>query len=190
MINNSGFFETESEKIQKKAFLDAVRVYFKSDVEFNVRLRDYIKEIEHIKYYSAALKALDEPYELEELNELREEAEITAVNEDLKLFFIYDDNDAFTQFRKITLENYPPDLKMGYPIHYWIRAIKKKNISTVMALQRAFRDMIVDIEGTLAGFTVIRIEHGEFDWTENANRLIHKLVENSGGDCFIIKEDE
>lgn len=188
-VNNSGFFETENEKVQKKAFLEAVRVYFKSDVDFNVRLRDYIPKLSGIQFYSDALKALDEPYELEELEQFRDEAEVTAVNEDLKLFFIYDDNDAFTEFRRITLQNYPEDVKMGYPIHYWIRAVNKKQVRTVTALQRAFMDMIVDIEGTLAGFTVIRIEHGEFDWTQNANQLIKKLVDNSSGESFIIKED-
>ncbi|MDO5717799.1 MAG: hypothetical protein Q4P34_02350 [Tissierellia bacterium] len=190
MINNSGFFETDCEKSQKKAFLEAIRVYFKSDVEFNVRLKNYINEIDRLSYYKDALKALDEPYELEELNELLNEAEITAINEDLKYIFVYDDNDAFTDYRRITLENYPDDLDFGYPIHYWIRACKKKNVKTVTALQRAFIDMIVDIEGTLSGFTVIRIEHGEFDWNKNAREIIHKLLENSKLGSFIIKEDE
>lgn len=181
---NTGFFESEPEKKQKKSFLEALRVYYVDNITFNYRLNRIVKGIQNLDDYRDALLALGDPYSEAELVELIDYTDVTAVNEEDHLIFVYDDSSAFTEKRKVTLEHYPKDICLGYPKGYWIRACERSRVQPVTALERAFKEMITDIEGYRLGYTVVRIEHGEFDWTVDSNELIARLVSNAKKACF------
>ncbi|HHX68606.1 MAG: hypothetical protein WAO56_01070 [Miniphocaeibacter sp.] len=184
---NSIFVRREEEKVQIEALKKSIRIYFEGNVDYNQRFNfiDYdISEDEDIK---KILGAFDNRYSVDDLNNLRKDIMLTAFNKENKLIFVYDGLGKFTKERKITLENYPKDIKVGFPIDYWIEKSETINDSSTIALPTALKDSLVDIISAKNGFMVIRIMHKEFNWLEEgAMERLTKIIENSKKGTFIL----
>ena len=106
------------------------------------------------------------------------------VIEEKKLIIEYDENQHFTQARKITLENYPENVKVYFDKAYWIEQCNKINAKDNDPVDRdetrACYDAVRDIEAFKNGYKLIRIKHGDFDYTrEDAIEYLNKLVLNN-----------
>ena len=107
------------------------------------------------------------------------------VLDEKRLIFEYDENQHFTKARRITLENYPIQLKLHYSKQSWITAcdkIKAKDNSPIdRDEKRAYYDTVRDIEAYKQGYTLIRIKHGDIDWeAEGAEKHLKNLFTNTG----------
>ena len=97
-----------------------------------------------------------------------------------KLIIEYDENQHFTLPRKISLEQYPPNIITYFSKSDWINScnsIKSKdNNPPHRDEQRAFYDSVRDIEPSKNGYTLLRIKHNDYDWTSSeAENYIEKL---------------
>ena len=90
------------------------------------------------------------------------------VLDDHKMIFEYDEYQHFSKARKITLDNYPLNIELGYSKESWIQACEKINAKDGNPLdrdeKRAFYDTVRDIEAFKHNYTLIRIKHGDVDW--------------------------
>lgn len=98
-----------------------------------------------------------------------------------KIIIEYDENQHFSQARKITLENYPENVKVYFSKDYWIEQCNKINAKDNHPVdrdeKRAYYDAVRDIEAFKHGYKLIRIKHGDFDWTnENAIEYLNKII--------------
>jgi hypothetical protein len=88
--------------------------------------------------------------------------------EERRLLFEYDERQHFTLPRKISLQNYGSDVKLGYPSMDWIRYCEiinaKDGNPPLRDSGRALFDSVRDIEASNNGYQLVRIRHGEFDW--------------------------
>ncbi len=101
--------------------------------------------------------------------------------EEYKLIIEYDENQHFSEARKITLENYPDEIKLNYSKTDWIdycaKINAKDNAPADRDEKRAFYDSVRDIEAYKNNYRLIRIKHGEFDWkSDNADKELRKLT--------------
>ncbi len=108
------------------------------------------------------------------------------VLEDQKIIIEYDENQHFTNARKITLENYPENVKLYFNKDYWIEQCDKINAHDNDPQDRdegrAYYDAIRDIEAFKHGYKLIRIKHGDFDWTsEDAIEHLREMINQLPG---------
>ena len=108
------------------------------------------------------------------------------VIEQCKIIIEYDENQHFSQARKITLENYPENVKVYFRKDYWIEQCNKINAKDNHPVdrdeKRAYYDAVRDIEAFKHGYKLIRIKHGDFDWTrENAIEYLNKIIPKNSG---------
>ncbi|MEM5798589.1 MAG: hypothetical protein QXP39_00890 [Candidatus Aenigmatarchaeota archaeon] len=108
------------------------------------------------------------------------------VIEQHKIIIEYDENQHFSQARKITLENYPENIKLYFDKDYWIDQCKKINAKDNYPVdrdeKRAYYDAVRDIEAFKHGYKLIRIKHGDFDWaSENAIDYLNKIIPRNSG---------
>lgn len=89
-----------------------------------------------------------------------------------KLIIEYDERQHFTIPRAIALSNYPVGLRLGYDKSAWISACQTTRATDrgpeYRDEQRAFYDSLRDILGIRNGMTVVRIKHGDYDWSSQA----------------------
>lgn len=105
------------------------------------------------------------------------------VCEKKKLLIEYDERQHFSEQRKIALLSYPSDLYLNFDKKKWIKAcddinakMKKKN-SPFRDETRAFYDSVRDIEACRHGYKLIRIMHGQFDFSrEDAKKYLLELI--------------
>ena len=95
-----------------------------------------------------------------------------------KIIIEYDENQHFSQARKLTLENYPENVRVYFSKDYWIEQCNKINAKDNHPVdrdeKRAYYDAVRDIEAFKHGYKLIRIKHGDFDWTsEDAIEYLH-----------------
>ena len=90
------------------------------------------------------------------------------VLDDQKLIIEYDENQHFSEARKITLESYPENILLNYSKQEWIDACKKIRAKDNNPIdrdeKRAFYDTVRDIEAFNHCYTLVRIKHGDVDW--------------------------
>lgn len=103
------------------------------------------------------------------------------VIDEYKIIIEYDEKQHFSQARKITLENYPKNVKVYFDKDYWIEQCNKINAKDNHPIdrdeKRAYYDAVRDIEAFKNGYKLIRIKHGDFDWTsENAIEYLNKII--------------
>lgn len=108
------------------------------------------------------------------------------VIEQHKIIIEYDENQHFSQARKITLKNYPENAKVYFPKDYWIEQCNKINAKDNHPVdrdeKRAYYDAVRDIEAFKHGYKLIRVKHGDFDWTnENAIEYLSKILTTNSG---------
>lgn len=86
-----------------------------------------------------------------------------------KLIIEYDERSHFSLARKKTLEAYPEEIKLCFPKQEWIDACSiikaKDNNPPGRDLGRALFDSVRDIEAFRHGYYLLRIKHGDLDWT-------------------------
>ena len=105
------------------------------------------------------------------------------VLEEFRLIIEYDENQHFTKSRLITLENYPPSIKLNFSKKDWIDSCKTINAKDNNPIdrdeKRAFYDTVRDIEAYKNGYKLVRIKHGDIDWKEKGTeKHLLKLLPN------------
>ncbi|MDE2185067.1 MAG: hypothetical protein KGJ78_18795, partial [Alphaproteobacteria bacterium] len=84
------------------------------------------------------------------------------------LIIEYDERQHFTEPRALTLELYP-SLSLGFDIPRWLNACRKirahDNDPPYRDEQRAFYDALRDILSQPNGTQLMRIKHGDWDWS-------------------------
>lgn len=105
------------------------------------------------------------------------------VCEKQKLIIEYDERQHFTKQRKIALMSYPSDIQLYYDKKLWLKAcddinaIMRKKTSPYRDETRAFYDSIRDIESYRNGYRLIRIMHGQFDFSrDDAKEYLLELI--------------
>lgn len=98
-----------------------------------------------------------------------------------KIIIEYDENQHFSQACKITLINYPDNIKVYFDKNYWIEQCNKINAKDNHPFdrdeKRAYSDAVRDIEASKNSYTLIRIKHGDFDRTnENAVEYLKNII--------------
>ncbi len=107
--------------------------------------------------------------------------------EDLGIVIEYDEDQHFSLARKAALEQYPPDLAVGFSIAAWTQACDTVRASDptppTRDETRAFYDTVRDFEVTRHGLTLIRLRHGDVDWTapDAAERLEALISAHTAG---------
>lgn len=109
------------------------------------------------------------------------------VLEDLKLIIEYDENQHFTFSRKLTLENYPEDIKVSFSKQDWITSCERINAKDNNPIdrdeKRAYYDAVRDIEAHKNNYKLVRIKHGDVDWENdkalNDLKLLIGMIDNN-----------
>ena len=87
----------------------------------------------------------------------------------VNLIIEYDERQHFTEPRALTLELYPSTLSLGFDARRWLNACRKicsrDNDPPYRDEQRAFYDALRDILSQANGTRLIRIKHGDWDWS-------------------------
>lgn len=105
------------------------------------------------------------------------------VCESKKLIIEYDECQHFTQERRISLQNYT-QIPIDFDRDFWIKACEdiqaKDNQHPNRDTVRAYYDSVRDIEAYKNGYRLVRIMHGQIDFTDNqAIHEVKKLLELS-----------
>lgn len=93
----------------------------------------------------------------------------------------YDENQHFTTLRKMTFDYYPNDIILNYDRELWKARCERLNMHDnnppCRDEQRAFRDAIRDIASFRNGYKLVRIYHGEYDFSkqEDKDRFLSRL---------------
>ena len=103
------------------------------------------------------------------------------VCESCKTIIEYDERQHFSLAREVALKAYPSDLQLCYDKELWCKAcsdIRAKDGNPVNRDEvRAFYDSTRDIEAAEHGYKLIRIMHGQFDWTSpEAEQYLKQLL--------------
>lgn len=102
--------------------------------------------------------------------------------ESQKIIIEYDERQHFSQARHESLAAYPKDMILGFDRESWMQACSdvqaKDNFPKNRDEIRAFYDSVRDIECAKHGYRLIRIMHGQYDWTskdakEHLERVLH-----------------
>ena len=184
-MTSSIFNRKHDEKEQIEAWKKTIRIYFNGNVEYNKKLDFLKKEIEQDEDIKNILAAFDNKYKMSDLEELWDDIMLTAFCEEEKMVFVYDGNGKFTEDRKISLANYPKDLKLGYPRKFWMKKCDEVQDNSTNALPNALKDSLVDMVSTKQGYTVIRIMHEEVDWSlDSSMDVLGQMVQNAHSGKF------
>lgn len=111
------------------------------------------------------------------------------------LIIEYDEKQHFTEQRAESLAHYPPDLNLSFDKDKWYEACKNikatDNDPIYRDEQRAFYDSVRDILATRNGMTLIRINHGDYDWeSESGGRTMDNLVNHPKDRAHPLNIDE
>jgi very-short-patch-repair endonuclease len=133
------------------------------------------------KEYSQIVKALSEYRKQTGFQKSNYQLLCDIVLDDRKLIIEYDENQHFSKARQITLENYPPTINLHFSKETWVNACKKINAKDNSPIdrdeKRAFYDTVRDIEAFRHGYKLVRIKHGEIDWTsKNALKYLKSKI--------------
>lgn len=100
-----------------------------------------------------------------------------------KVIIEYDEQQHFTKQRKIALKSYPSDIHLYYSKEIWLKACDdinarmKKKKDPLRDEKRAFYDSVRDIEAYRHGYKLIRIMHGQFDFSrDDAKEYLLELI--------------
>lgn len=101
--------------------------------------------------------------------------------EDPGIVIEYDEDQHFSLARKAALEQYPSDLAVGFSVADWTQACDTVRASDptppTRDETRAFYDTVRDFEVPRHGLTLIRLRHGDVDWTApNAAERLEALI--------------
>ncbi len=115
-----------------------------------------------------------------------------------KIIIEYDERQHFSEARRLSLLNYPTDLVFHFPIDKWIKYCEeiqaKDNNPADRDEARAFYDSVRDIQAAKNGYKLIRIKHGETDWTSTeAEQKLEELLKYSYkffGHKHLVKKSE
>ena len=95
---------------------------------------------------------------------------------DVKVIVEYDEKQHFTFARKLSLQNYPPNINLNFSINEWVAYCETINAKhkpwETRDEQRAYYDSVRDIEASRNGYTLIRIKHGNFNWISSSQNKI------------------
>lgn len=101
-----------------------------------------------------------------------------------KLLIEYDERQHFTNQRKVALMSYPSDINLYYSKEMWLKACNdinakmRKKSAPFRDETRAFYDSIRDIEAYRHGYKLIRIMHGQFDFSRiDAKEYLLEIIE-------------
>lgn len=133
------------------------------------------------KEYSQIVKALSEYRNQNGFQKSNYQLLCDIVLDNHKLIIEYDENQHFSKARQITLENYPPTIKLHFSKESWINACKKINAKDNSPIdrdeKRAFYDTVRDIEAFRNGYKLVRIKHGDIDWeVDGAEKYLTQIV--------------
>lgn len=158
-------------------------------------LYDLFGEVETEKKYSWATTSREENIytniivNIENLSRARSvicrKLPFDFVCEKQKLIIEYDERQHFTKQRKIALMSYPSDLKLYYNKKMWLKACDdinakmKKKADPFRDEKRAFYDSVRDIEAYRHGYKLIRVMHGQFDFSsKDAKEYLLELIKD------------
>lgn len=164
-MESSTFLTSENEKEQMEALKNTMRVFFSGDLEYSRRFSFYQYDFSEDPDIQKILELFDGYYSLKDLETLRYDIRLTAINEENKLVFMYDLKNTFTPQRQQVMETYPTGLKFGYDVDAWIEKCKEVQAETASAVRNATMASMVDLAMTKQGYKVIRIMYDTFDWT-------------------------
>ncbi|MDO5017954.1 MAG: hypothetical protein Q4E02_01505 [Lagierella massiliensis] len=178
-MTSSIFNRKSDEKEQIEAWKKTIRIYFEGNVEYNEKL-DFLKPEVEDEDIKKILQAFDNKYTVKDLKSLWEDIMVTAFSKDHRMVFVYDGKGKFTMDRKISLENYPKKIKLGYPRKFWIKKCEQLDENSTTALPNALKDSLVDILATKQGYIVIRIMHEEVDWSlDSSMDVLSQMINNA-----------
>jgi very-short-patch-repair endonuclease len=105
------------------------------------------------------------------------------VVDNLKMIVEYDEDQHFSKARLITLEQYPPKIKLWFSRKEWMDYCKKldrhDNAPVDRDERRAFYDSVRDIEAHRNGYKLVRIKHGKVDWSSpDAVNALKDILKN------------
>lgn len=182
---NSTFQTNKEIEEQIEGFKKTLRIYYEGELEYSFRLRELEYDFENDEDLKKILAAFDNSYTMEDILDFEQNVRVTAVNRDEKTAYYYDTDSKFTKPRRITLENYPDDLNLGYPVDFWIEKCEEIDADPITALPNALMDTMVDLAMAKSGYNVIRVKHKEFDWTlEGAIDVLRRFIRNSKNKNF------
>ena len=100
---------------------------------------------------------------------------------DRRLIIEYDERQHFTKPRAISLALYPSDLAIGFDRDEWIRSCERIDAHDPDPVyrdeQRAYYDAVRDILATENGLRLVRLRHGQQDWTSpDAGEMLKQVI--------------
>ncbi|MDO5754772.1 MAG: hypothetical protein Q4P28_00860 [Tissierellia bacterium] len=183
---NSAFQTSKEVEEQIEGLKRTLRIYFEGELQYSYRLQELSYPFEEDEDLKKILDIFDGAYTMKDILNFEQDVRVTAVNHEEKLAFYYDTDQKFTEARKKTLEHYPKDLDLGYPVDFWIEKCDEINASPIIALPSALMDTMVDFSMAKSGYNVIRIKHKEFDWTlDGAIDVLRRFIKNSKNKNFV-----
>lgn len=187
MLQDTMFFQEPEGEDDYDAFVDTVRVYFAGKGRVHEPISFLKPSAEDCAVLTKLMSSLESTFDWDALEDLLEHKTITAVSHRMKCIFCYDGLRKFTKERAASFDAYPEDLAMSYPIAHWKHVCAEVDFNSPKAIQDAILDSYVDIVGERMGYSVIRIQQGEFDWTKPGTaNLLEQLVENGKNKEFKI----
>lgn len=102
----------------------------------------------------------------------------------LSLLVEYDERQHFTMPRGLSLAHYPSDMSFGFDTHKWMSICEQiaacDKSPDYRDEQRAYYDSVRDIAAAQHGTRLVRIRHGEHDWSNQdvAASLALMLIES------------
>jgi very-short-patch-repair endonuclease len=109
--------------------------------------------------------------------------------ESLSLIVEYDEDQHFSQARKVALEQYAENQDYGFSVADWIatcEAVKASDAHPVTRDEtRAFYDTVRDVMIPRQGLKLLRLRHGDFDWEapDAAERLAALIGTTASADA-------
>lgn len=108
------------------------------------------------------------------------------VSDSHKIMIEYDERQHFSIARAAALEAYPSDIELSFDKELWKQAcldIKAKDGNPANRDEiRAFYDSTRDIEAAKHGYKLVRIMHGQFDWSSShAEQQLRSILFEEGG---------
>lgn len=174
------FLSSKEFQEQIEGFKKTLRVYYEGDITYSYRLSNFRYPYRDDADIQNILNAFDIAYTMDDLENFYAETRLTAFQESDKIAFIYDTDQKFTEERRITLEQYPEDLALGFDRKTWIEKCRENNEKSVIALPNALSDALTDLIVTKTGHTVIRVLHGAFDWNQEGGvDLLEDIIQKA-----------
>jgi hypothetical protein len=97
------------------------------------------------------------------------------------LIIEYDERQHFTLPRAISFQHYPSQLRLGFDVQEWNKECDRTHAvdpsPPYRDEQRAFYDSLRDILSSSNGYILLRLRHGDSDWTsEEAGQLLETVL--------------